>query len=128
MNKKEVLELLEKNQEAVSELSDYIKSYIEWVRKNIPKEKIESFGVGVTCDSNFGTYYGFYNPEKHEYTCTGSGWYVNNSFNLRIDGSTAKQMQKFAKEIPSLIESGMKEIKKESEDVFSLLENKIPFE
>ena len=125
MKVSEIKTLIETSASLRDDLSKYISDYVKWVEKNVPAGMEGKFGVGITSDNRFGTYWGFWNEDLEMYTCTGSSWYVGNDWNCKIVGSSVKQQRNFSKKIPQYIASGLDAIKKENEEIEELLKNKL---
>lgn len=125
MKVSEIKKLIETSVSLRDQLSEYIDTYVKWVENTVPKGMEKHFGVGITSDNRFGTYWGFYNAEKGQYTCTGSSWYVGNDWNCEIVGSNTKQQKEFAKEIPCLIDQGLEKISSENKEIEDLIRTKI---
>lgn len=123
----EIKKLIETNASLRSELKEYISSYVEWVKQSIPSGMEKYFGVGITSDNRWGTYWGFYNETKGQYTCTGKGYRPGGDFNLWVEGSSSKQMREFAKQIPTLIKEGLEKISEENKEIEVLIKEKITF-
>jgi hypothetical protein len=120
--------LIETNATLRNDIESYVDAYIKWVGKEVPSGVEEDFGIGVSGEHRqFGKEWGFYNAEKGQYTCTGSGYYIANDFNAWVEGSTSKQMQVFARMIPRYIKAGLEALEAENNEMSLILKAKVIF-
>lgn len=126
MNAKEVKELLQFHETIYNNLTQYIESYVEWIKKNIPQDFWGSFGVGYYFDNyTVGTMIGFIDQygEKHPLNWD-SSYFAMGNFNYPVEAVSKKVAKEFARSIPALMQNGMEKIKEYSEESSKILENR----
>lgn len=128
MTTKDIKQIIELNENICSELHDYVESYVKWIRQNVDEEYWEHFGVkDYIKRCRFGSWIGFIHNNEN-YPCNwGGGEYWGNDFNLYIPSTKESITREFAKDIPSLLENGLKEIQKFNHETSEILKSKIQF-
>lgn len=125
MKASEVKEMLEFTEKIYSNLGNYIETYVEWVKRNIPVEYWDDFGVNETYESRGGSSFDFVGFGVTTYPVLfGKGVYWNGMFREPMPRSFAVS---FAAEIPSIIEKGMSKIKEFGDKGTKVLESKVDF-
>lgn len=126
MRAKEVKELLEFHETIYSNLTQYIESYVEWVKKNIPYDFWESFGVEYYFDNyTVGTLIGFVDQygKKHPLNWDKS-YYAQGNFNYPVEAVSKKVVREFASYIPMLMGNGIDKIREFNEEATEILKGK----
>lgn len=127
MTTKEVKELIEFHENIYGNLCEYVESYVEWVKNNIPQEFWNYFGVEYYYDNSVvGTMLGFVADNGETYPLNWDKfYYAMGNFNYPVNITPRKVTKDYAQSIPVLIEKGIYKVREFSSEMKVILNNKI---